>query len=205
MGQIMQFIPFAVKRIRPLIWLAYSANAMLALLGMKRAISIRGIAILVSTLALILACSGLDFTTPTFENATIDEVKAAGYKVPDHSTDISIKDFSQIDIRSTWYAFTLPAAEFDKLQQQYASEERYTSLPSWEVPSSRPDYSRFGTEGTPPSWWSPTGETVFRLVHSAGDPSGSKDMGSGLQVAFDNQNRRVHLWRWQFQFWQDSP
>ena len=40
---------------------------------------------------------------------------------------------------------------------------------------------------------------------TAGDPSGSKDMGSGLQVAFDNQNRRVHLWRWKFQFWQDIP
>ena len=144
-----------------------------------------------------LGCGGLDFNSPAFEDASREEVVGAGYKLPDTASHVYVQDFSSIDIRSTWFQYTLSPDGFDALVAETREAGVHEEIETWSVPDEWPDYDGFAG-GEAPAWWSPKGDLVFRKVVRA---THGDDMGYGSQSAFDSDTHTVHLWLWEWQWW----
>lgn len=154
--------------------------------------------------ALLLACGGLDFSTPGLEGASHAEASAAGYSLPETATDIYAHDFSSIDARSTLLHYTLSEDGFAAEVALHRDRTDLTEHQVWRVPSSWPDYSGFGEAAEPPVWWHPAGDIVFEESQSATENEGSS-LGSGSLRSFHAETRTVSIWMWQWEWWEADP
>ncbi len=157
-------------------------------------------AVLVGVVVSALACGGLEFSSPSFEAASARQVQAAGYDVPPEAVDIYVYDFSQVDIRSTWFRFQLPAPAFEDLRAEYEASADHERLDGWQVPSSWPDFGQFDG-GAAPAWWAPETDRAFRKTAAADGPGGGEDMTRVSQTGFDTETRTVWVWMWEWQWW----
>lgn len=152
----------------------------------------------------LLACFGLEFSSPSLEDVRYADAVDAGYTLPAGAERISVHDFSTMDVRSTRYRYTLPEAEFARLLEETRADGRYSEHDQWAVPASWPDYSIFGEDAAAPSWWQPSGEVVLRRSQPAVLEGSGSDIGSGALMAFDQRTHTVFLWQWQWQWWVDN-
>lgn len=173
---------------------------MVSALGLDR----RGV-LLLWVGASLLACIGIELSSPSLEDASYAEAAAAGYTLPAEAEHISVHDFGSMDVRSTHFRYTLPESVFEALLEESRADGRYTEHREWSVPPSWPDYSIFGEDAAVPAWWQPSGEVVFRRSESAVLEGPGSDMGTGAQMAFDERTHTVFLWQWQWQWWRHSP
>jgi len=148
-----------------------------------------------------LACGGLEFSSPSFEDVNAAEVIAAGYTVPSQAEHVYVRDFSQIDIRSTWFRFELPASAFDEVRAEYEASPDHEPLHRWEVPDAWPNFDQF-QGGEAPPWWNPRGEACFRRVSPHDGAHGTHDLTRVSQTAFDVTDRVVWVWSWEWQWWE---
>ena len=167
------------------------------------------IAIVVLSVALAAVCgcfaavwrglgeSVLSSMTPTvdFENATVEDIAADGFSVPEGAYEIYIKDRTSMDVRTTWLRFSLPSAERAVLEAQIEGEGLSRTSGST-PPAFWPTFSMF-EDFMIPTWWQPGphAEVYIRTTPFSDESSHTR----GVMVVFEED--RVYQWRWSFQWW----
>jgi hypothetical protein len=150
---------------------------------------------------LSVACSGLNLSNSPLEDVTAEEANRRHYMVPNLAKHVYVKDFSALDVRSTWFRYELPQDEFDSALGELATSEEHERIHTWSVPESWPDFSGFGKEAEAPSWWAPHGTEVFRRVRASEGVDGQQDVAYVSQQALNPKTRTVHVWMWEWQWW----
>ena len=67
-----------------------------------------------------IGCAGLDFSAPGLDDVTAAQALEKGYTVPASASHVSAKDYSSIDVRTTWLRYEVPAETLDDLIATYS-------------------------------------------------------------------------------------